>query len=231
MAFAAFDLDGTLYTGHIIPALMRYHVTHRVKVIPLSVYMAVHMPLWPLWRLGLVSEGKARELWSRHMPWTIRGWTPQEAAPAFEWIAEHYVRPLVRPAVMARLRHHQAAGDRVIMVSGTTAPLLAEIGRQLGIQETVGTPAVLKAGRYSGACELPVCQGEGKVARLKEYLADDDSGSWRESYAYADSYSDLPLLLHVGHPVAVCPDPHLAACARSLRWEVMTAETASPPKP
>ena len=227
MAFVAFDLDGTLYTGHIIPALMRYHVTHRVKVIPLSVYVAAHMPLWPLWRLGLVSEGKMRELWSRHMPWTIRGWTPQEAAPAFEWIAEHYVQPLVRPAVMAQLRHHQAAGDRVIMVSGTTAPMLAEIGRQLGIQETVGTPAVLKAGHYSGACELPVCQGAGKVTRLEEYLGNDDA-AWSESYAYADSYSDLPLLQRVGHPIAVYPDAQLATCAHNLGWEVMAAETDNP---
>jgi len=58
------------------------------------------------------------------------------------------------------VRNHQAADHRVILVSGTLAPLPAEIGRQLGIEETVGTPLVLWAGRYTGACELPVCQGE-----------------------------------------------------------------------
>ena len=229
MAFAAFDLDGTLYTGHIIPALARHHVTHRVKILPLSAYMAVHMPLWPLWRVGLVTEEKVRELSSRHMPWMIMGWTPQEAATAFQRIAEQYVRPLVRSSVLSRLRRHQADGDRVILVSGTPAPLLAEIGRQLRVQETVGTPAVLKAGRYSGASVLPVCQGAGKVVRLEEYLG--DSVSWSESYAYADSYSDLPLLQRVGHPVAVCPDAELATWARNLGWEVMAAETVPHPNP
>jgi HAD superfamily hydrolase (TIGR01490 family) len=128
---------------------------------------------------------------------------------------------------MARLRQHQADGHRVILVSGTSAPLLAEIGRQLGIQETVGTPTVLKDGRYTGASELPVCQGPGKVARLGEFLADDDV-SWSESYAYADSYLDLELLESVGHPVAVSPDDELAAHAAALGWETMISETSAP---
>ena len=72
------------------------------------------MTLWPLRRLGLVSEAKARGLWTRHMGWTVRGWTRREAAAAFAWIAEHYVQPLVRPDVMGRVRDHQEAGHRVI---------------------------------------------------------------------------------------------------------------------
>jgi phosphoserine phosphatase len=70
---------------------------------------------------------------------------------------------------------------------------LTEIGRQLGIEEIVGTPLTLRAGRYTGACELPVCQGLGKVSRLKEHLA-NDSIAWSESYVYADGYADVPLL-------------------------------------
>ena len=119
---------------------------------------------------------------------------------------------------MARLRGHQAAGHRVIIVSGALAPLLAEIGRRLEVEETVGTPLVLRAGRYTGACELPVCQGPGKISRLEVHLG-SDSIVWSESYAYADSYTDLPLLERVGHPVVVYPDDELAAHAQSRGWE------------
>lgn len=225
MIAAIFDLDGTLYTGHIVQGIVRHHRTHRVKRLPLYVFMTTHMALWPLWRLGLLSEAIMRELWTRHVGWTVRGWTPQEAAVAFAWIAEQYVQPLVRPDVMARLRDHQAAGHRVIMVSGTIAPLLAEIGRQLEVEETVGTPLVLRAGRYTGGCELPVCQGPNKVSRLEAYLHGSDDVLWPQSYAYADSYTDLPLLELVGHPVAVCPDPQLAAHAQSQGWEIIESET------
>jgi len=200
---AIFDLDGTLYTGHVGRGIAHHHRTHRVKRLHFYLYMAVHLPLWPLRRLGLVSEATARGLWTRHMGWLVRGWTPDEAAAAFAWIAREYVQPRVRPDVLGRLREHQAMGQRVILVSGTPAPLLAAIGRQLGIEETVGTPLALRAGRYSGASEPPVCQGEGKLARLEAYVDNHGPILWPQSHAYADSYTDLPLLERVGHAVAV----------------------------
>jgi len=219
MIAAIFDLDGTLCAGHIVQGIARHHRIHRAKRLQFYFYMATHMALWPLWRLGLLPETFVRELWVRHLGWTVRGWTHREAAAAFTWIAEQYVRPQVRPAIMKHVRDHQAAGHRVILVSGTPAPLLAEIGRHLGIEETVGTPLIVRAGRYTGACELPACQGPGKVSRLKAYLG-DDSISWSESHAYADSYSDLPLLEQVGHPVAVYPDDELAVHAHDRGWEI-----------
>jgi len=176
MIAAIFDLDGTLYTGHIGRGITRHHRTHRVK---------------------------------------------REAATAFAWIAEHYVQPLVRPDLMERVWSHLGAGHRVILVSGTPAPLLAEIGRQLGIVETVGTPLVLRSGRYTGACELPVCQGPGKVLRLEAHL-EGDSIVRSHSYAYADSHTDLPLLEWVGHAVAVYPDDELVTHAQSQGWEIIS---------
>jgi len=170
--------------------------------------------------LGLLSEASFRELWARHLGWTVRGWTQQEAAVVFSWVAEEYVLPLVRPEVMERVRSHRASGHRIILASGTLAPLLSEVGRHLGIEEVVGTPLVLSEGRYTGACELPVCQGPGKVSRLMAYLA-GSSIRWPESYAYADSHSDMPLLEEVGNPVAVHPDHKLAAHARERRWQII----------
>ena len=220
MIAAIFDLDGTLYTGHIVQGIARHHRVHQVKRLPLYFYMASHMALWPLWRCGLLSEAIFRELWTRHLGWTVRGWTHQEAAAAFTWVVEQYVQPLVRPEIMKHVRNHQAVGHRVILVSGTFAPLLTEIGRHLIIEEMVGTPLILRAGRYTGACKLPVCQGLGKVARLKAYLG-DDSIIWSESYVYADSYTDLPLLEQVGYPVAVYPDDELAVHAQDRGWEII----------
>jgi HAD superfamily hydrolase (TIGR01490 family) len=220
MIVAVFDLDGTLYTGHIVLGIARHHRIHHVKRAALYFYMATHMALWPLWRLGLLPEAVLRELSARHLGWTVRGWTPQEASVAFKWVVGHYVLPLARPEVVRRVGAHQAAGHRVILVSGTLAPLLSEIGRQLGIEEAVGTPLMVREGRYTGASELPTCQGLGKVSRLKSYLA-DDSIAWSESYVYADSYGDLPLLEEVGHPVAVHPDDALAAHAQDRHWEII----------
>jgi HAD superfamily hydrolase (TIGR01490 family) len=191
-----------------------------VNRVALYAYMVAHMAPWPLVLAGLMSRAAFRELWARNMGWTLRGLSEDRAAKAFAWIAESYVRPLVRDDVLARVREHQAQAHRVILVSGTPSPLLAEIGRQLGIDETVGTPLVVRKGRYTGGHVPPVCQGRGKVWRV-EARAGADGLDWAASFAYADSYVDLPLLERVGHPVAVYPDDELAAHARAQEWPVL----------
>jgi len=221
MTRAIFDLDGTLYTGHVARGLTRHHRVHRVNRIALYVYFATHMPLWWLHRAGLMSKAIMNVQWAQHMGWTVRGMSVERATQAFKWIASEYVAPRVRPDVMARLREHQTAGHRVILVSGTFSPLLATIGRQFGVEETVGTPLITQNGRYTGASEQPVCQGIHKVTRLLAYLGKEPGTHWPDSYAYADSYTDIPLLECFGRPVAVYPDPELAVHAQERGWEIL----------
>jgi hypothetical protein len=52
-------------------------------------------------------------------------------------------------------------------------------------------------------------------------LADSEGLDLSESSAYSDSYTDLPMLEAVGHPVAVNPDRVLAKVAKEREWEVM----------
>lgn len=224
---AVFDLDGTLYTGHIGYGITRHHRIHRVNRRYLFLFYLAHMPLWWLRRAKLVSEETTRGITARHMGWLMKGWTLQEAERAFDWIAAEYVRPLVLPEAMGRVRDHQEAGHRVILVSGTPAPLLSAIGQQFGIVETVGTPLVVEQARYTGTSEQPVCQGLHKVSRLEAYLEATGGIAWEDSYAYADSYTDVLLLERFGHPVAVYPDPELATHARRRQWAIIDGSTSA----
>jgi alcohol-forming fatty acyl-CoA reductase len=63
--------------------------------------------------------------------------------------------------------------------------------------------------------------GEARAAWLRRY-AQQEGVDLRHSYAYADSYSDLPLLRAVGNPVAVSPDSSLYRFARRRRWPIET---------
>jgi HAD superfamily hydrolase (TIGR01490 family) len=221
---AVFDLDGTLYTGHIWRGIWQHHQTFCVKRLHVVFYVGSHLLMWPLWRVGLLPDLSVRERWALDMGWTIRGWSAERAQQAFRWIAEKYVRPRERPDLVARLREHQAAGHRVILVSGTQSPLLAEIGRLWDVSETVGTPLVLANGRYNGRSLRPACQGVGKVTRLKEYLEATAPIDWEASFGYADSYTDIPLLEAMGRPVAVYPDEQLSDRAQAQSWEIIDAQ-------
>jgi len=222
MILAIFDLDGTLYTGHIGIGIAEHHQTNRTKRSLLYLYLSTHYPLWGLQKIGLISETTNHSLWARDMGWLYRGWTPSEADAASRWITQHYVIPRLRSHVMERLKNHQQAGDRVLLLSGTPYPLLAAIGRQLGVEEAIGTPLITRNGRFTGASEPPVCQGRNKLLRLEQHLGKDlVSVNWSKSWSYADRYSDLPVLKRVGNPVAVSPDPELTVHAKEHDWGII----------
>jgi len=65
----------------------------------------------------------------------------------------------------------------------------------------------------------PPLVGEARAAWLKRHAL-LEGVDLRHSYAYADSYSDLPLLRAVGNPVAVSPDASLYRYARRRRWPI-----------
>ncbi len=219
MIAAVFDLDGTLYTGDIIKGIAKHHVHHRVKLPIMSAYFIIHVTMWRLMQIGLLPERQTRERVAADMGWTVRGWTEERAAKAFDWIAEFYVLPKLRPDVHARLQAHRSAGHRLILVSGTCHPLLARIGHHLGIEETVGTPLKLRNGRYTGGSIAPACQGPNKLHRLEQHLLATNPIAWDASYAYADSKTDIPLLARFGHPVVTYPDAELAVYAQEHAWE------------
>ena len=77
----------------------------------------------------------------------------------------------------------------------------------------------MRDGRYTGFMASPPLVGEARAAWLRRY-ADQEGVDLKQSYAYADSYSDLPLLRAVGNPVAVSPDSALYRYARRRRWPI-----------
>jgi HAD superfamily hydrolase (TIGR01490 family) len=221
---AIFDLDGTLFSGHVWLAVMRHHKSQRVNRRWLYAYLAVHMPLWYLGKLGLIDDERARYVWARNMAWTLRGLDRVQMATMFNWVADEYVEPLFRPNVVERLRYHQARGDLTVLLSGAFESLLAVIGRRLGVDAVLGTRLEQRNGRCTGRALFPICQGQGKAERLRGFLSGPGRGvDLVASYAYADSLTDRPVLEMVGHPIAVYPDEGLIDLADRRGWPVLGA--------
>jgi len=72
---------------------------------------------------------------------------------------------------------------------------------------------------YTGR-SLRAAHGEGKAAAVRE-LAAAEGFDLAECTAYSDSYTDVPFLEVVGHPVAVNPDRRLRRIARDRDWPVL----------
>ena len=61
--------------------------------------------------------------------------------------------------------------------------------------------------------------GPGKVEAMREVAAADGI-DLEGSFAYTDSYTDLPMLELVGHPVAVNPEKELREAAEENEWPI-----------
>ena len=224
---ALFDLDGTLYTGHIWQDLVRHHRATKRHRGWVAAYVVRNMALYPLYKLGLMDQTTFYGAWSETMGWLLRGWSVDEAQSLFGRLTDEQILPNLRSITLARLAEHQQAGHLVALVSGTFAPWLEVVAHKMGPHgmgalHAIGTPLEVRDGRYTGRILPPLCQGPGKPARACEYFARKGMEvDWAGSYAYADSGTDLPLFHQVGHPVAVYPDKILAGRAQAENWPVI----------
>jgi HAD superfamily hydrolase (TIGR01490 family) len=225
MIAAFFDLDGTLFTGHIWQGLSAHHRTFKTQRLQLCAYLGLHMPLWPLYRLGLVGRERSWSAWARHMPWMLAGLSMVQGQSVFDWVWLEYVGPRLRTDVVSKLRQHQKDGHGVYLVSGTMEPLLGRIAEGLGLAPAsiAGTRVEVRAGRYTGRAIEPISMGRGKAERLAQFLDRRPNIGLDHSFAYADSITDVSVLEMVGNPVAVYPDASLATVAGQRGWPVLGA--------
>jgi len=132
---------------------------------------------------------------------------------------EPVLRPLVYDEPLHLLRRHRDRGERVYIVSATLQEIVEHIAFDLGFDGAIGSTCEIVDGVYTGRT-LRAAHGEGKASAVRE-LAADEGIDLAASTAYSDSYSDVPFLETVGHPVAANPDRRLQRIARQRGWPVV----------
>lgn len=127
------------------------------------------------------------------------------------------------PDAIRRVRMHRAAGHRTVLITGALDFIVKNLEP---LFDDIICPSLEQHdGRYTGRMLSAPPIGEMRAEALRQYAAQHDI-DLRESVAYADSTSDLPLLEAVAFPVAVNPDTKLAMLARRRGWLVETFEPA-----
>jgi HAD superfamily hydrolase (TIGR01490 family) len=134
------------------------------------------------------------------------------------------ILPRVYPQMLAEVHAHQDAGRPTFIVSAAGNEIVESLARVLGMEGGIGTSyEVDPAGNFTGRLDGPFVYGPGKVEAMESFAAAHGI-DLAASYAYSDSLSDLPMLRAVGNPVAVNPDPPLAAIAKQEGWQVLRFE-------
>lgn len=136
------------------------------------------------------------------------------------------ILPMIRPGARALLDRHRGA-ERLI-ITATNRFVTAPIAAALGIPNVLATELEQDDGRFTGRAIGTPCFREGKVTRLREWLAarGERLDDYAESWFYSDSANDIPLLSIVTNPVAVHPDPRLRAHAGAQGWPILSLDSA-----
>jgi phosphatidylglycerophosphatase C len=182
---AVFDLDGTLVARDtFLPFVVSYARRHRLirPLVTLPTYLA-------LYACRILSDRAAKE---RVLKSFLQGRPKRLVAEHAEWFARAWAMPRLRPVVVDRLRDHQRAGHRLVLLSASPEVYVPAIARELGIGEVVCTRVAGDDDVWHGGLTGPNCKGPAKLTLLCEYLSCEQ---WpAESFAYGDSRHDLDVL-------------------------------------
>jgi HAD superfamily hydrolase (TIGR01490 family) len=132
---------------------------------------------------------------------------------------EPVLRPLVYREAMDLATEHSARGERVYVVSAALQEVVERIVGELGFDGALASRAEVEDGMYTGRLERRLFGAE-KADALRE-LAQTENLDLPGSTAYSDSYSDIPFLEAVGHPVTVNPDRPLRRLASERGWPIL----------
>ncbi|MCE5343512.1 MAG: HAD-IB family hydrolase [Eubacteriales bacterium] len=209
--YALFDFDGTLIRGNSIILLCLY--AYRKG------YISKHDAAQTLWTaflygLHLCPAVRAKE---RSLSFLV-GKTAAQVDVIAEDFCQTVLAPRLRPQGLEAIRTHRAAGHEVLLISASSAFYLHRMQARLGVNDMIATHLdVDETGLFAGRVCGENCRGLQKPLRLAEYLAaKGDRLDYDTSFAYGDSYSDLPMLRLCAHKVAVNPKARLWRALRKL---------------
>jgi HAD superfamily hydrolase (TIGR01490 family) len=216
MRAAFFDLDKTVIAKASIGAfgrpLYRGGLINRRLIARAVVSQIIYL------HLGASEQKLARVRES--MLTLTKGWDRERIRQIVKEALEETVEPIIYAEALDLIEAHRAAGHKVYLVSAAPEDIVQPLAAHLGVDGAIASRVVVdQDGRYAGEMDF-YAYGPFKAEAILE-LAETEGIDLEESSAYSDSYTDLPMLEVVGHPVAVNPDRVLAKVARERDWEVM----------
>ncbi|RZU99705.1 HAD family hydrolase [Spiribacter vilamensis] len=150
-----------------------------------------------------------------------------------EWrraFIDRHIRPRILPAARALVEDHRRRGHALMIITATNRFVTSPIAELFDIPMLLATEPERDASGFTGRAQGVPTFREGKITALQAWL-DAQETIFETVHFYSDSQNDLPLLEHVDRPVAIDPDPTLAAAARERGWPTLTLRKGDTPEP
>jgi putative phosphoserine phosphatase / 1-acylglycerol-3-phosphate O-acyltransferase len=210
---AFFDLDRTLLSGASGPA-----ITAALRTVGLVSDRSIPGQDLIFRVFNVFGENRPSMMLTRQAASLAANWSRAQAQQAGELAADTLVG-LVQPYAEVLMGEHRRAGRPVVLATTTPYDLVKPLADRLGFDAVVATRYGERDGVYDGSIDGEFVWGSGKYRAVRAWAEAHDV-DLRASWAYSDSYYDVPLLNAVGHPHVVNPDPRMRLQALARRWPV-----------
>ena len=154
----------------------------------------------------------------QYMSNLVTGWEVEKVQQIVAETLDTIVDPMVYEEALDLIAHHRMLRHQIIIISSSGTDVVEPIGQRLGADLAIGTQVGIEDGKYTGEI-LFYAYGPGKAEAMRS-LAAERGYDLTECYAYSDSFTDVPMLEAVGHPVAVNPDTELRKLAVEHNWPI-----------
>ena len=130
---------------------------------------------------------------------------------------EEEVAHRIRPGAADVISMHRDQGESIVLLTGSSTYMSDCVMGVLDVDGTLCSRFDVVDGRFTGGGQ--VCYGAAKLVAARNYLQ-GTGVDLADCAFYTDSYTDLPVMLEVGRPVAVHPDPRLRRFAKREGWDI-----------
>jgi HAD superfamily hydrolase (TIGR01490 family) len=215
MALALFDLDNTLLDGDSDFEWGNFLVAK--NLVDEKEYETANNYFYEQYKQGTLNIVEYSAF--SFKPLSVR--TREELDALHKEFMKHVIQPMIKPKSMILVEEHRQQGDTLIIITATNSFITRPIAQYFGIEVLIATEPKIVNGKYTIEIDGTPCFQEGKVARLNEWLINNQQTLAGSSF-YSDSINDLPLLEVVDTPIAVDPDDRLHKVARNKSWSVIS---------
>src|SRR5258707_7409686 len=162
LVVAAFDLDGTLTTRDCVRPFLERVAGRRRLVTSL-----LRRPL----ATAIATVQRDRDRFKEIIVGgSLRGKLVTDVETLGEQFAQFVLVNWVRPDTLRRLRWHQQAGHRTVLVSASLAAYLRPLALRLGIDDVLCTDSTRSGERYGDRLVGLNCRADEKRRRLEQWL-------------------------------------------------------------
>jgi HAD superfamily hydrolase (TIGR01490 family) len=208
-----FDVDNVLVKGQTQKLLLNFLFKKR----KIGCLFFLKLCLWfLLYKFNLVKDTTKIRRESFKL---MKNWDEEETKKLFKEFFDREIRPHIFPQSIKLIKTYIKQGCEVVLTSSSIFEIVDELKKYLFLKFTISTKLEIIDGKYTGRVLGKIPYGENKVTAVKNFL-NNNGFVLEKSYAYADHYSDLPLLDTVTNPVVINPDRRLRKIAKERKWNI-----------